>query len=521
MANSNSDQDRGGFEHIAPTEVHLSVSERGATPSMAPLKRRRPWLLWAGLLTLALAVGAVMFVLPDHVSLPAVATASTSPAAAIAAPAPQSGTPPAEAASGQSPFSRAQQEQARRESQEILQKLLDVQQQLHTMHVKSWAAADYGRALKLAKSGDDAYQSQRYRQAKSFYAKAVAALQSLVQRAGQEYRQSLQRGALALAGGDSRAAAAAFKRALQIRPNDAAAAHGLKRADSLDQVVTLIAAGDKQRDSGKLDEARGAYRQASDLDPDDMEAKQRLQDINGRIVDRDFAADMSRGFDALQAGNPDEAKRQFEAASRLKPGASATRDALAQAQDKITSERIGKLMDLAARQAKSEDWHSALHTYNAVLKMDPTLVAAMQGRARAEKRAALDLRLVRTIARPDRLSDRKVQDGAAALLLTALAVRDPGSRLKQQIVTLGGMLKDAVKPVGVTFQSDDATRVTLYHVGVMGSFDQREMSLRPGHYVAVGSRPGYRDVRVEFDVYAGGTPPPIVVQCRDKISLED
>ncbi len=519
MANANPDQDPGGFEHIAPTEVNLSVSERDPVPGMTPVTRHRPWLLWAGMAALALAVGGVMFVLPEHLPPPGAATPASSPPSA--APATQSMTAATEAPTGPSPFNQAEQEQARRESQNTLQKLLDTQQKLQQMNVKSWAGTDYVRALKLAKSGDAAYQNGHYKKAKIAYADALATMQSLLQRAAREFRQSMQRGGQALADGDSRTAAAAFKRALEIQPGDPAATHGLKRAGSLDQVLTLIAAGDKQRGAGNLDVARDAYQQASELDPDDAEAKQRMQDINQRIVDRDYAAAMSRGFNALQTGNAEQAKKQFETASRLKPGASAARDGLAQAEDKITSGRIDRLMDAAAQQEKAEQWNAALKTYDAVLKMDPTLVAATRDRARAEKRAALDLRLIRTIARPDRLADRQVRDNAAALLLKALAVKDPGNRLKGQIAKLGTMLKNAVKPVDVTFQSDNATRVTLYRVGVLGSFDQREMTLQPGHYVAVGSRPGYRDVRVEFDVDAGDTPPPIVVQCRNKISQED
>jgi hypothetical protein len=34
----------------------------------------------------------------------------------------------------------------------------------------------------------------------------------------------------------------------------------------------------------------------------------------------------------------------------------------------------------------------------------------------------------------------------------------------------------------------------------MGAFESKELSLRPGKYVAVGKRDGYRDVRIEFIV---------------------
>jgi len=42
------------------------------------------------------------------------------------------------------------------------------------------------------------------------------------------------------------------------------------------------------------------------------------------------------------------------------------------------------------------------------------------------------------------------------------------------------------------------TDVSIYKVGKLGNFTETELTLRPGIYVAVGSRPGYRDVRLEF-----------------------
>jgi hypothetical protein len=41
--------------------------------------------------------------------------------------------------------------------------------------------------------------------------------------------------------------------------------------------------------------------------------------------------------------------------------------------------------------------------------------------------------------------------------------------------------------------------------------------LVPGQYTAVGTRPGYRDVRRQFDVHPGRATPPVVIACEDKI----
>ena len=44
------------------------------------------------------------------------------------------------------------------------------------------------------------------------------------------------------------------------------------------------------------------------------------------------------------------------------------------------------------------------------------------------------------------------------------------------------------------------TKVIVYRVGQFGAFKQKRLTLRPGSYTAVGSRAGFRDVRIRFRV---------------------
>ncbi len=75
----------------------------------------------------------------------------------------------------------------------------------------------------------------------------------------------------------------------------------------------------------------------------------------------------------------------------------------------------------------------------------------------------------------------------------------------------------ASAPVRVRLESDDETEVTVYTVGRLGTFRERELELRPGAYTVVGSRRGYRDVRHQLVVVAGQEPEPLVVRCEEKI----
>jgi hypothetical protein len=92
-----------------------------------------------------------------------------------------------------------------------------------------------------------------------------------------------------------------------------------------------------------------------------------------------------------------------------------------------------------------------------------------------------------------------------------------GPRLEDQKIELSRLLKRAATPLKVQLISDNATNVAIFKVGQFGSFSARELELRPGVYVAVGNRAGYRDVRLEFRVAPEIEMKPIVIQCEEQI----
>jgi hypothetical protein len=82
---------------------------------------------------------------------------------------------------------------------------------------------------------------------------------------------------------------------------------------------------------------------------------------------------------------------------------------------------------------------------------------------------------------------------------------------------LSRLLKRAATPLAVPLISDNVTDVTIYKVGRLGNFMRKEINLRPGTYVAVGSRAGFRDVRLEFRVAPEIEMVPVIVQCEEQI----
>jgi hypothetical protein len=69
--------------------------------------------------------------------------------------------------------------------------------------------------------------------------------------------------------------------------------------------------------------------------------------------------------------------------------------------------------------------------------------------------------------------------------------------------------------VAARLVSDGLTTVTIQRVGAVGVFKEKTVELRPGSYVVVGARAGYRDVRHVLVVPIGRSPAPLDVRCRE------
>jgi len=164
-----------------------------------------------------------------------------------------------------------------------------------------------------------------------------------------------------------------------------------------------------------------------------------------------------------------------------------------------------------------EEWSDALREYEAALAVDPLVAFAIEGKERAASKAALQTALDFHLRNPARLSTESVAREAEVLLERARAIESPGPRQRAQIVDLERALVDARTTVTVELESDGKTELTVSRVGRLGMLTRRPLQLRPGTYVVVGSRPGYRDVRRQFTIAPRSPTQTVVVRCEETI----
>ncbi len=395
--------------------------------------------------------------------------------------------------------------------------LLTLEENLQAVGVELWGGVDWAEARLLADSGDEHYKSRNYADAAAAYRRSIERLEPLEARAPEIAGQALLDGFAAIEAGDKPAAMDRFQLVLPIQAGSAEAKAGMDRAISLDRVLELMASASALEIAEEWNEAQGAYRAVLDLDPEWSPARDGLQRIGTTLVAIGYESTMSAGYAALAAKNYSAARRHFEEAMRLRPGDRDANSALEHLADEQQLARIIGLRAEAGKLDQAERWPAAAKKYEEILRIDSSLAPAMQALRRAHEREELNDRMNYEISSADKFNEQPIWQRANQVLMFAQSIEQLGPILAGQISQLAELLEIAATPVLVRFESDNLTNVVVYKVGNLGTFVQRTLSLRPGTYVAVGSRDGYRDVRQDFRVAPSGQTPPVVLRCEDPI----
>ncbi|MFW2405798.1 MAG: protein kinase domain-containing protein [Gammaproteobacteria bacterium] len=493
-----------------------AVSEDGAT--MAPRRRVEkkdaglsPKIVYGALAALLGVAVVVIFLLPGAVQERRQAggkVVDEQPAQRVEQP------DPGDAAAETSAAALAVKREI---ADEILGELLVAQDRLRALGVAVWGGQDWEDAESAVASGDDAYQDRRFDAAVTSYRQALNTMKILEPRAPEVLSRALADGLAAIDAGDREGAEQNFTLALAVDPVNEVARKGLARATRLDDVIELTRKAADVEQAGDLSAAADLYAQALDVDPEWTPARDGLTRTRSGVAQLSYEKRMAAGFGALSDKEFERARREFNAALATRPGDADATAALRQVETEAKLAEVIRLQARARIAETGEDWATAAGHYEAILAIDPAVTSAKKNLERARKRSQLADSLDSAIAKADALNDERVARKARSLLGDARSIASPGPVLSGQIDRLDELLQIASVPVRVVFQSDNATEVVIYKVGSLGAFQTRAVDLRPGRYVAVGSRAGYRDVRRSFLVMPQGTDGPIELSCKEPI----
>lgn len=412
---------------------------------------------------------------------------------------------------------RDERVRARAATEAVLGELLSKMETLEQRAVQRWGGLRFKRAQTAYAEGDAAYIAHDYALASEKYAAAITIVEPMLDEVNEVFRTTFVDAQEALGAADTVEALRLFELAVAISPSHAAAQAGFRRAKNLDAVLSLTDQGFTLEKDLELEVARQSFAQAVALDPEWQPAQTGLDRVLATMQQMEFDQRMTEGLSSLAESDYPGARAAFRMAQKLKPESLEPADGLLQVDQGIRLDRIAALERRARSEENNETWGSAVATYTDVLEIDSNLQFAHQGLARSQKMVALHDQLDKYIADPDSLSAATTLSRATGLVVDITRMPNIGPRLSAQRDQLSRLLKRAVTPLTVQLVSDNVTDVSIYKVGKLGNFQTHQVSLRPGTYVAVGSRPGYRDVRLEFRVAPEIDQQPIVVRCEEAI----
>lgn len=471
------------------------------------------------LLILLLVAAAVVFWLPEQVARRA-DQPGTPQAERATAPESSRGSavlPVAPAGPDTTPWSEAQLARLRKEAQDVLEDLLEVQFDLQERGVEQWAADPFAAAAALASEGDALYRQREYEQATGRYREGLAALEKLRESLPQEVDRQLQLAEQSIENGDAAAAGAALELAAVMEPENADLEALRSRLEVLPRLLEMMQQAAAAEQAGDLARAEQLLVQATALDPAHQRAAAERARVAANHLQAQFNDAMSEGYNALDANRFETARKAFQQADRLQPGSPEAANALQEVAAAETAHRLATLKGQGAQYEQQERWQEAVTAYEQAQKIDPTVLFAAEGLQRSRGRAQLDSQFHAAIDKPERLSDEQVARAAATLLQQARAIDPRGPVLAGQIARLDKLLLQANTPIPVTLYSDMQTEVIVYKVARLGRFQQQQIELRPGTYTAVGQREGYRDVRRQFTVSHDREVTPVTIRCTEPI----
>jgi len=406
---------------------------------------------------------------------------------------------------------------ARQQAEQTLQQFLQQQAALQRDHADVWASTEWNTVLGQAQAGDRQFGAGHFEQAAQQYAGALAGLQALQAGRAARLDKTLAAGWQALENNQAGVAVKAFQQVLVMEADHAGAQRGLVRARVRPQVLKKVAEGAAAAQAGDWTTARTVYQTAVDLDSGYAPAVSGFEDARRQVRLQTFNQAMDTALTVLHHGRLSAAERALKQSASVNPEATVLQDARRRLGVARQQAALTGLRRMAAIAVRSEDWQKARRLYQQALKIDARAAFARKGLERAEQRVELHRQIDHYLDHPQRLSSDEPLANAEHLLASLKAVPVDEPRLAARVKRLSALVHAARQPVSIQLLSDDKTEVVIYHVGRLGHFTRRLLDLRPGTYTAVGSRPGYRDVRAEFRVQSGQPRRVVDIRCKEPV----
>jgi tetratricopeptide (TPR) repeat protein len=378
---------------------------------------------------------------------------------------------------------------------------------------RSLAPGSLEAAFEAAGAGRQLLTDGNFTGAKKVFDGAFAELRKAELALADHVRESLLAGQRALAKGDKPAAQLAFRAALEKSPGNDVALAGLKRAETIDRVHTLLQEAAKLEQAGRYADSGEAFRKAFALDGLSAVAQEGQARTARLDKDAKHAAAKAAADAALAAKDWPKAIAEYQAALKIYPQKPDIQALLKSARDSAHREAVQKALARGVEHEKVFQWKEARDAYAETLALEPNQVEAKEGYTRAGTVIRALLQYEKYIESAEQLAKKADFQGGIRRFNQAMEVKPAYLENSERVQQLHALLMAQNKPVEVTFSSDGDTWVSINNFRAPKKFDSEVIKMMPGDYQITGRRKGYRDVEIILQVRSDVTPPKVNVVC--------
>lgn len=406
--------------------------------------------------------------------------------------------------------------EARRQAYlEIAQRYTDLLESLESRAAGVWGGADLAAAKTLGERGLAAAEQRDIVLGRDRLEVAVQRLGRLESQLPRIVEARLAAGLTAIDAGRLELARSELSVVLQADPGNVVATSAMERLEALQPLLPTLVAAEAALLAGKFLAALEGFEQVLRADAENKIALAGLARAKRAIGSDRYARAIGEALAAARMNRLETSRAALAIARTERPQAAeilGVEQQLIAAGERLNLEGFKEeILELE----RSERWADALARYDALLAQQPSLRFAQQGRARVIPRLLLVERLDGLLARPDRLASPEVRREAEGLLIEAGNVESSFVRTQDSASRLRQMLALYDLSVSTVLQSDGVTEIVLQRRGSLGTLTRREMLLKPGRYVFVGRRVGFRDVRREVFITPQSAGTVIDVRCSE------
>ncbi|MFK8026478.1 MAG: tetratricopeptide repeat protein [Gammaproteobacteria bacterium] len=511
-------------EVIEVLDVTPAPNEKGGVESACPIKQKSnvKWL-WIGFIVLLVLVVYVVFLLPrtlnksdladteNHNSQQSVVV-EKSIADKILPDSAQH-----EEIRSVDVLQDSTQLQAKLDAEKLLTTIIELEAELTKHAVNKWATEEFAETVEQGRIGDEYFRQRQYISAIESFQSAIDKLKDLQQRIQPTFDNAIMRGEQSLELGDQPAALNQFELAKAIFPQDERASNGWQRAQTLKELFALLQRGSSFEFHNQLQQAKSVYQEALALDLLSTEATTAIQRVDIKLKDEEYNHIIAVAYQALQNQQYADARAAFKEARNLNPDSTEADIGLNKVAAAMRDAKIANLLFEAEHFVQLQQWAQATVSYEKILKISKKHAAANTGLldSRAKAKVLNDLKLALNSA--DQLFKKTVLNNAEQVLSSASGLEMPGSVIEEYRQELEALVRVAVTPITLTLTSDNHTQVVVLKVKRLGMFNKQALQLRPGPYTVVGTRIGYRDVRKTINVTPDSKMTSISIVCDEEI----